>query len=58
MKDLNKDDLYKVLKEPTLENFRELLQNHMDEEDYLDDEEAEETEETEDNEKDEVVSEN
>lgn len=36
MKDLNKDDLYKVLKEPTLENFRELLQNHMDEEDYLD----------------------
>ena len=36
MKDLNKDDLYKVLKEPTLENFRELLQNHMGEEDYLD----------------------
>lgn len=36
MKDLNKDDLYNVLREPTLESFRELLQNHMGEEDYLD----------------------
>lgn len=25
MKDLNKDDLYEVLKEPTLDNFRRLL---------------------------------
>lgn len=36
MKDLNKDNLYEVLKEPTLENFRELVRNHMGEEDYLD----------------------
>lgn len=36
MKNFNKDDLYEVLKEPTLENFRNLLQNHMGEEDYLD----------------------
>lgn len=33
---LNKDALYDVLKEPTLENFRLLLQNHMGEEDQLD----------------------
>ena len=33
---LNKDVLYNVLKEPTLENFRSLLQQHMGEEDQLD----------------------
>ena len=33
---LNKDALYDVLKEPNLENFRYLLQNHMGEEDQLD----------------------
>lgn len=33
---LYKDALYNVLKEPTLENFRLLLQNHMGEEDQLD----------------------
>lgn len=32
----NKDELYDVLKEPTRENFRYLLQNHLGEEDYLD----------------------
>ncbi len=33
---LNKDALYDVLKEPNLENFRLLLQNHMGEEDQMD----------------------
>ena len=33
---IGRKDLNKVLKEPTLENFRALLQNHMGEEDYLD----------------------
>lgn len=33
---LNKDVLYNVLKDPTLENFRSLLQQHMGEEDQLD----------------------
>lgn len=33
---LNKDELYDVLNNPTRENFRELLQNHLGEEDYLD----------------------
>ncbi|MFQ9501364.1 MAG: helix-turn-helix domain-containing protein [Clostridia bacterium] len=33
---LNKDVLYEVLKEPTLESFRILLQNHMGEEEQLD----------------------
>lgn len=33
---LNKDALYEVLKEPTLESFRVLLQNHMGEEEQLD----------------------
>lgn len=33
---LNKDELYNVLKEPTLENFRILLQSHTGEEDQLD----------------------
>lgn len=33
---LNKDALYKVLDDPTLENFRILMQNHMGEEDQLD----------------------
>lgn len=32
----NKDELYDVLKEPTRDNFRYLLQNHLGEEDYLD----------------------
>lgn len=32
----NKDELYDVLKEPTRDNFRHLLQNHLGEEDYLD----------------------
>lgn len=33
---LNKDELYDILNNPTRENFRALLQNHMGEEDYLD----------------------
>ena len=33
---LNKDELYDVLNNPTRENFRILLQNHLGEEDYLD----------------------
>lgn len=33
---LNKDELYEVLSNPTRENFRILLQNHLGEEDYLD----------------------
>lgn len=33
---LNKDELYDVLNNPTRENFRGLLQNHLGEEDYLD----------------------
>lgn len=33
---LNKDELYDVLKNPTRENSRVLLQNHLGEEDYLD----------------------
>lgn len=33
---LNKDLLYAVLKDPTLENFRLLLQSHLGEEDQLD----------------------
>lgn len=33
---ITKDDLYEILKEPTRENFRYLLQNHLGEEDYLD----------------------
>ncbi len=33
---LDKDKFYKVLTEPTMENFRFLLQNHTGEEDYLD----------------------
>lgn len=33
---INKDDFYDVLKEPTRENFRILLQNQLGEEDYLD----------------------
>lgn len=33
---LNKDALYAVLQDPTLENFRILLQNHMGEEEQLD----------------------
>lgn len=33
---LIKDELYDVLKNPTRENFRYLLQNHLGEEDYLD----------------------
>lgn len=36
MKDFNKDNLYEVLQEPTLENFRKLVQNSLGEEDYLD----------------------
>lgn len=32
----NKDNLYDVLTNPTRENFRILLQNHLGEEDYLD----------------------
>ena len=36
MATINKDDFYDVLKEPTRENFRILLQNQMGEEDYLD----------------------
>lgn len=36
MKLTNKDELYEVLREPTRENFRVLLQNHLGEEDYLD----------------------
>lgn len=33
---LNKDELYEILTNPTRENFRVLLQNHLGEEDYLD----------------------
>lgn len=36
MDNLGKDQLYSVLNEPTMENFRYLLQNHMGEENYLD----------------------
>lgn len=36
MEVINKDLFYDVLKEPTKENFRVLLQNHLGEEDYLD----------------------
>ncbi len=36
MKLLIKDELYEILKNPTKENFRYLLQNHLGEEDYLD----------------------
>lgn len=45
MKDFNKDNLYEVLKEPTLENFRILVQNNLGEEDYLDFKKAWETNE-------------